>query len=596
MEAVEDAPRGRMGSFARTEGTDMRRFLRKYRRECVCAPLFKMFEATLELLVPLVVASIIDEGIGAGASGPVWRGSGLLVLLGLLGLAAAITAQYFAARAATGFAADVRSALFARLTGLSFSDIDRLGTGAMITRMTSDVNQAQTGVNMVLRLMLRSPFVVFGAMVMAFTIDARVALIFVAVIAALMAVTYAILVVNIPMMRGVQQQLEKVLESTRENLAGARVIRAFRREDAEFQQFTARNRELTRRQLRAGRISALLNPLTYVIINLAVIALVRQGAVRVDAGLLTRGQVVALYNYMSQILVELIKFASLTITVNKGWASWKRVADVLAMEPAMEDRAAAAPAADAAAPAVTFEHVSLRYPGAGGDALTDIDFVAMPGQTIGIIGGTGAGKSSLAGLIPRFYDATAGCVRVNGADVREYPQAELRRRVGFVLQRSVLFQGTIRDNLRWGRPEADDAALEEAVRLAQASEVVAGKGGLGGRIEQGGANLSGGQRQRLAIARALVRRPEILILDNSASALDLVTDARLREAIAGLDYRPTVFIISQRTSSIQRADLILVLEDGRLAGKGTHAELLERCPVYREIFDSQYGGEGAQTA
>ena len=368
----------------------MRRFLRKYRRECVCAPLFKMFEATLELLVPLVVASIIDEGIGAGASGPVWRGSGLLVLLGLLGLAAAITAQYFAARAATGFAADVRSALFARLTGLSFSDIDRLGTGAMITRMTSDVNQAQTGVNMVLRLMLRSPFVVFGAMVMAFTIDARVALIFVAVIAALMAVTYAILVVNIPMMRGVQQQLEKVLESTRENLAGARVIRAFRREDAEFQQFTARNRELTRRQLRAGRISALLNPLTYVIINLAVIALVRQGAVRVDAGLLTRGQVVALYNYMSQILVELIKFASLTITVNKGWASWKRVADVLAMEPAMEDRADAAPAADAAAPAVAFEHVSLRYPGAGGDALTDIDFVALPGQTIGIIGGTGA--------------------------------------------------------------------------------------------------------------------------------------------------------------------------------------------------------------
>ena len=573
----------------------MLRYLKRYRRECFCAPLFKMFEATLELLVPLVVASIIDRGIDAGSAGHIWRMGGLLILLGILGLAASITAQYFAARAATGFSADVRHALFAKLTTLSFSDIDHLGTSAMITRMTSDVNQAQTGVNMVLRLVLRSPFVVFGAMVMAFTIDVHAALIFVAVIAVLMAVTYAIMTVNIPMMRGVQRQLEQVLESTRVNLSGARVIRAFCREDAEFAEFTARNRELTRRQLRAGRVSALLNPLTYAIINVAIIVLVRKGAVRVDAGLLTQGQVVALYNYMSQILVELIKFAGLTITINKAWASWKRVADVLAMSPAMTD-GDGGNAPVAGAPAVAFERVSLTYPGAGSESLTDISFTARSGQTIGVIGGTGAGKSSLAGLIPRFYDATAGRVLVNGVDVRSYSQAALRAKVGFVMQRAALFKGTIRDNLKWGSPDATDGQLAAAVETAQAGEVLRLKGGLDGEIAQGGANLSGGQRQRLTIARALVRRPEILILDDSASALDMATDARLRAAIAHLDYRPTVFIISQRAASIMRADQILVLDDGRLAGMGTHAELLERCDIYREIYESQFGGKEAETA
>ena len=572
----------------------MFQYLKRYKMECICAPLFKMFEATLELFVPLVVASIIDKGIGGGSAQFIWRMCGVLVLLGVVGLAAAITAQYFAARSATGFAADVRHALFEKLAGLSFSDVDRLGTSAMITRMTSDVNQAQTGVNMVLRLVLRSPFVVFGAMVMAFTIDARIARIFAIVIAALMIVTYAIMALNIPMMRGVQRQLEKVLEATRENLTGARVIRAFRREEAEYAEFVSRNRTLTRLQLRAGRVSALLNPLTYVIINIAVIALVRQGAIRVDAGILTRGQVVALYNYMSQILVELIKFAGLTITINKAWASWKRVADVLAMEPAMADGPGATPAADA--PAVAFDHVSLTYPGAGNPSLIDISFTALRGQTVGIIGGTGAGKTSLASLIPRFYDVTAGRVTVDGADVRDYRLSVLRQKVGFVMQRAVLFKGSIRDNLRWGRPEAADDEILSAVETAQAAEVVAFKGGLNGMIEQNGANLSVCQRQRLTIARALVRRPEILVLDDSASALDMVTDARLRAAVAGLDYHPTVFIISQRAASIMQADQILVLDDGRLVGKGTHAQLIECCDIYREIYDSQFGGREVRTA
>ena len=567
----------------------MLKYLKKYRAQCVCAPLFKMFEALLDLFVPLVVASIIDRGIGAGSAAHVWRMSGLLVALGVAGLAAAVTAQYFAARAATGFAADVRHALFGKLTSLSFADIDRLGTSAMITRMTSDVNQAQTGVNMALRLLLRSPFVVLGAMVMAFTIDVRCALIFAAVIAALSLVVWAIMAANIPMMQGVQRQLERVLGATRQTLTGARVIRAFRREDAEYQAFRAKNRELTSRQRRAGRVSALLNPVTYVLINLAVILLVRQGAIRVDGGALTTGQVVALYNYMSQILVELIKFASLTITINKGWASWKRIADVLALKPSMADGQAAR--ADAAAPAVAFDHVTLTYPGAGSPALEDIDFAALPGQTVGIIGGTGAGKSSLARLIPRFYDVTAGAVRVNGADVRDWPEDALRSKIGVVPQKASLFKGTIRDNLRWGNPDAADEQLIEAAEIAQAADVLAAKGGLDGAIEQNGGNLSGGQKQRLTIARALVRRPEILILDDSASALDMATDARLRRAIAALDYRPTVFIISQRAASIMQADLILVLDDGRVVGKGRHVELMENCPIYREIYDSQFSGE-----
>ncbi len=571
----------------------MLKYLRKYRLECVCAPLFKMLEALFDLLVPLVVASIIDRGILGGSAGHVWRMCGVLVALGLIGLAAAVTAQYFAAKAATGFAADVRHALFERLTALSFPDVDRVGVSAMITRMTSDVNQAQTGVNMALRLLLRSPFVVLGAMVMAFTIDARCALIFLAVIAALSAVVCAIMAVNIPMMQGVQRQLEAVLAATRENLTGARVIRAFRREDAQYQAFRAKNRELTSRQRRAGRVSALLNPVTYVLINAAVIVLVRQGALRVDAGALSTGAVVALYNYMSQILVELLKFASLTVTINKAWASWKRIASALALTPSITSPDAMESPVDPAAPAVRFDHVTFTYPGAASPALEDIDFAVAPGQTVGIIGGTGSGKSSLARLIPRFYEATAGTVSVDGVDVRSWPQVELRRRVGVVMQKASLFKGSIRDNLRWGRDDADDESLLRAAETAQALDVIEAKGGLSGEIEQNGGNLSGGQRQRLTIARALARRPEILILDDSASALDMATDARLRRAIADLDYRPTVFIISQRTASIMNADLILVLEDGRLAGKGAHAQLMESCPVYREIYDSQFRKEAA---
>ena len=572
----------------------MLRFLKKFRKECVLAPLFKMLEALFELFVPLVVASIIDSGIGGSDTGHIWRMCGLLIALGVIGLASSITAQYFAAKAAVGFAADVRHSLFERMTGLAFSDMDRLGTSAMITRMTSDVNQAQTGVNMTLRLFLRSPFVVFGSMVMAFTIDFRCALIFVGAIALLLAVVFGIMALNIPMMQGVQRQLERVLGATRENLTGARVIRAFCREDVEYRAFVEKNRQLTTLQKRAGHISALLNPLTYVIINFAVIILVRQGAVQVNMGALTQGQVVALYNYMSQILVELIKLANLIITMNKGVACWRRIADVLAMKPSMQDtQGVTAPEVRPDSPAVAFRHVSLRYPGAGSESLEDIDFTARRGQTIGIIGGTGAGKSSLVQLIPRFYEATEGAVEIDGVDVRQYPMEALRRKVGFVMQKAVLFQGSIRDNLRWGKADATDAEIEAAVRIAQAEDVVRAKGGLDAMIEQEGRNLSGGQRQRLTIARALVRRPEILVLDDSASALDLATDARLRRAIAQLDYHPTVFIVSQRTASILHADEILVLDDGRVVGRGTHDELMRDCEIYREIYESQFRKEDA---
>ncbi len=567
----------------------MLQYLKKYRKECILAPLFKMLEALFDLLVPLVVASIIDRGIGAGSAGHVWRMCGLLIALGLVGLGMAVVAQYFAAKAATGFAADVRHALFSRLTALSFPDVDRVGVSAMMTRMTSDVNQAQTGVNMALRLLLRSPFVVLGAMVMAFTIDARCALIFLTVIAALGLAVWAIMAANLPMMAGVQKQLESVLAATRENLTGVRVIRAFGQEDAEFQAFRAKNRELTLRQRRAGHVSALLNPVTYVLINAAVIVLVRQGALRVNAGALTTGAVVALYNYMSQILVELIKFASLTITINKAWASWKRIEGALALEPSITspERMAGAPAP--AAPAVQFRHVSLTYPGAGSPALTDVDFEAWRGQTVGIIGGTGAGKSSVAGLIPRFYEASAGELLVEGVNVKDWPREALRAEVGVVMQKASLFKGTIRENLLWGRADATDEDLLAAAEAAQAMDVLAAKGGLDGEITQNGGNLSGGQKQRLTIARALVRRPPILILDDSASALDMATDARLRKAIASLDDHPTTIIISQRCASVMGADLILVLDDGRVVGKGTHTQLLRDCPVYREIYESQFG-------
>ena len=569
----------------------MLQYLKKYKRECICAPLFKMLEALFDLLVPLVVASIIDRGIGAGSAGHVWRMCGLLIALGLVGLGMAVVAQFFAAKAATGFAADVRHALFSRLTALSFPDMDRVGVSAMMTRMTSDVNQAQTGVNMALRLLLRSPFVVLGSMVMAFTIDARCALIFLAVIAALGLAVWAIMAANLPMMTGVQKQLEAVLAATRENLTGVRVIRAFGREDAEFEAFRAKNRELTLRQRRAGHVSALLNPVTYVLINAAVIVLVRQGAVRVDEGALTTGAVVALYNYMSQILVELIKFASLTVTINKAWASWKRIEGALALEPSITAPERMVGAPDPAAPAVAFRHVSLTYPGAGSPALTDVDFEAWPGQTVGIIGGTGAGKTSVAGLISRFYEATGGAVLVEGVDVRNWPRQRLRSEVGVVMQKASLFKGTIRENLLWGRADATDEDLLAAAEAAQAMDVLAAKGGLDGALTQNGGNLSGGQKQRLTIARALVRRSPILILDDSASALDMATDARLRKAIANLDYRPTTFIISQRCASVMGADLILVLDDGRVVGKGAHQALMRQCPVYREIYESQFGKE-----
>lgn len=568
------------------------RYLKNYRRECVLAPLFKMLEASFELLVPLVMAAIIDRGIGMGDRPFILRMALVLAALAAVGLVSSITAQYFSARAATGFATGVRHALFERLESLSFSNMDEMGVSTMITRLTSDVNQAQTGVNMTLRLFLRSPFVVFGAMVMAFTIDVKCALIFVFAIAALAAVVFGIMAVNIPMMRGVQAALERVLGATRENLEGARVIRAFCNEDRQYAEFVDKNRELNRRQRRAGRVSGLMNPATFLLINAAIAWLIYTGAVRVDNGVLSAGQVVALYNYMSQILVELIKLANLIVTMNKGLASWKRIEDALNLTSNMTSPETTAPAIQCDE-AVRFDHVSLRYRGAGAETLSDVSFTALKGETIGVIGGTGSGKTSVVGLIDRFYDATSGSVSVNGLDVRQWNEADLRSRVGFVLQRAVLFQGTIRDNLRWGKEDATDEELLKAAHIAQADDVLAAKGGLDAEIEQNGRNLSGGQRQRLTIARALVRNPEILVLDDSASALDQATDRRLRAAIREMDSRPTVFIVSQRTASIRQADRILVMDDGKLVGSGTHEELLESCPVYREIYESQYGGEAS---
>lgn len=566
------------------------RYLKKYRKECVLAPLFKMLEASFELMVPLVMAAIIDTGIQNSDKGFIFRMCLILLALAAVGLVSSITAQYFSAKAATGFATGVRHALFAHLQKLSFSNMDALGTSTMITRLTSDVNQTQTGVNMTLRLFLRSPFVVFGAMLMAFTIDVRAALIFVAVIAALSLVVFGVMAINIPMMRGVQKALERVLGATRENLTGARVIRAFCKEEAQYQEFEQKNRTLTTRQRRAGWISGLMNPITYLLVNFAIAWLIYTGALEVSVGVLKPGEVVALYNYMGQILVELIKLANLIVTMNKGLASWKRIEDVLNIRPDMDSPEKPVPAI-VNDEAVRFDHVSLQYNNAGAESLTDIDFTALRGQTIGVIGGTGSGKSSVVGLIPRFYDATSGAVYVDGVDVRDQDEATLRSKIGFVMQKAVLFHGTIRDNLRWGKPDATDAELNEAIAAAQADDVVKAKGGLDAMIEQNGRNLSGGQRQRLTIARALVRKPEILVLDDSASALDQATDLNLRIAIRRLDYHPTVFIVSQRTASILAADQILVLDDGKAVGLGTHEALLESCPVYREIYESQYGGE-----
>lgn len=562
-------------------------FLRPYVKESILGPLFKLLEATFELFVPLVVAYLIDHGIGENDSSAIWRAFALLALLGCIGLVCSVTAQYFAAKASVGCAGAVRHALFAHVQTLSFANLDTIGASTLITRMTSDVNQVQSGLNLTLRLLLRSPFVVFGAMIMAFTIDVRSALIFAVTIPVLSVVVFGIMLISMPLYKKVQGQLDGVLSSTRESLSGARVIRAFRMEEAAAAEFSERNETLTATQKFVGKISALMNPITYVIINAAIILLLYTGAVQVETGVLTQGQVVALYNYMSQILVELIKMANMIIQLTKATACAKRIEDVLDTKAAQE-WADKAPVGAKSADRVTFSHVSLRYAGAGADSLTDISFTAHPGETIGIIGGTGSGKSSLVQLIPRFYDATGGTVTVDGADVLSYPADTLRGKIGFVLQRASLFHGTIRDNLKWGQPDATDAELQYAMEQAQAGEIYASKG-LDHMLEQDGRNLSGGQRQRLTIARALVRKPEILILDDSASALDLATDAALRKAIAEIDYHPTVFIVSQRTSSLRQADEILVLDDGMLVGKGTHEQLLETCDVYREIHESQTG-------
>ena len=567
--------------------------LKAYKKESILGPLFKLLEATLELMVPLIVAAIIDGGVKTGEKSYILRMSLVMVGLGLAGLASSVTAQYFAAKAAVGSTTRLRRTLFAHLQTLSYTELDTLGTSTMLTRLTSDMNQVQAGVNLTLRLALRSPFVVFGAMAMAFTVDVKAARVFVVVIPILFAVVFAVMLVCIPLYRTVQGRLDRVLGQTRENLTGVRVLRAFGREHEETAEFAARNDTLTRAQTYVGRISALLNPLTYVIINLAIVALIRVGALRVDSGALTQGDVIALYNYMSQILVELIKLANLILNITRSVACCNRIGTVLEL-PCSQKSPQTEPATDAAAPAIDFENVSLRYAGAGGDSLDGITFRASRGQTIGVIGGTGSGKTSLVNLIPRFYDATGGVVRVDGVDVRDYPLEELRGKVGVVPQKAVLFKGTIRENLLWGDPNASEETLHAALRAAQAEEIVAGKeNGLDYEIEQGGRNLSGGQRQRLTIARALVRRPEILILDDSASALDFATDAALRKALRALPEKPTVVIVSQRTSSIRHADEILVLDNGRLVGRGTHDELLRSCAVYREIHESQFKKEEA---
>ena len=559
-------------------------FLNPYRKECVLAPLFKLLEAVLELFVPLIMAAIIDNGIQARDTGYVLRMGLGLVGLGLLGLVSSVTAQFFAAKAAVGFAAKLKSALFRHIQGLSYTELDTLGTATLINRMTTDMNQVQTGVNMTLRLLLRSPFVVLGAMVMAFTVDARTALIFLALIPLLALAVAGIMRLTLPGHRKVQGQLDRVLVHTRENLTGVRVLRAFGKQDSEQATFDGDNQLLCRMQRRVGALSALMNPLTYVLVNGALAALLWSGAIEVQAGLLTQGAVVALVNYLSQILVELVKFANLIVTITKSI--------VLATRASMPMPASPTAADQSAKTCVRFEDVSARYQGAGADSLSHISFAAGHGETVGIIGGTGSGKTTLVNLIPRFYDVSAGRVLVDGVDVREQSAEALRQKIAVVPQKAVLFEGTIRDNLRWGDLSATDEDLWRALEAAQAAEVVRAKpGGLDEMVEQGGRNFSGGQRQRLTIARALVRRPEILILDDSASALDYATDAALRKSLRALDWPVTVFIVSQRASSIRHADVILVLDDGELAGLGTHDELLKTCPVYQEIYFSQYPKE-----
>lgn len=568
------------------------KYLKEYRKEAVLAPLFKLLEATFELIVPLVMAAIIDTGIGTQNRPYILKMCGVLVLLAAVGLVSAITAQWFAAKAATGFSAKLRHLLFEHIQELSFSQMDLFGTDTLITRMTSDVNQVQNGVNLVLRLFMRSPFIVFGAMVMAFTVDVKAALIFVITIPVLSVVVFGIMLWTMPLYRKVQGKLDRIMTGTRENLTGVRVIRAFGREESEEESFRTENAALSRMQQFVGKISGLMNPVTYILINLATVYLIYTGAVRVDCGILTQGQVVALLNYMSQILVELIKLANLIIQVTKAWACGDRIADILKVEPDMKDGLLSADAVRDSETAVEFRNVSLTYEEGAGEALQNISFKVRRGETIGIIGGTGSGKSSLVNLIPRFYDASQGEVLVGGHNVKEYRQEELRSRIGVVLQKAVLFKGTIARNLSFGKSNASAEEMDEALTVSQAKEYVDLKPGRTEfELEQNGRNLSGGQKQRMTIARALIRKPDILILDDSASALDFATDAKLRMAIRGMSRTLTTFIVSQRAASVQYADQILVMDDGRLAGIGTHAELLAGNPVYQEIYYSQFPKE-----
>lgn len=583
-------------------------YMKDYKLESILGPLFKMLEASFELFVPLVVARMVDVGIRGRDSGYILKMGGVLVLLALIGLACSLTAQYFAAKAATGAATSLRNDLFSHIGRLSYTEIDTVGTSTLITRMTSDINQVQSGINMTLRLLLRSPFVVFGAMVMAFTVDVRSAFVFVVTIPVLCVVVFGIMAVSMPLYKSVQRQLDKVLLTTRENLMGVRVIRAFNRQKSETEKFDRENGNLVRMQVFVGKISALLNPVTYVIINIAVVAVIWVGAEQADSGIITQGKVIALVNYMSQILVELIKMANLIIIISKAVACMNRVDSIFKVESSIEDKGrhgSRKPGSQNSGsqnpgpqnpalriPKVEFKDMEFVYAGAKEPALKDISFCAMAGQTIGVIGGTGSGKSTLVNLIPRFYDAASGQVLVDGTDVKEYSLDELRDKTGVVPQKSVLFKGTLRDNMRWGKQDASDEEIYRALDTAQAREFVDSKGeGLDLYIDQGGHNLSGGQRQRLTIARALVRRPEILIMDDSASALDFATDASLRKAIRENTGDMTVFIVSQRATTIKSADTILVLDEGRLAGMGTHKELLKDCQVYREICLSQLSKE-----
>lgn len=569
-------------------------YLRDYKKECVLAPLFKLLEASFELIVPLVMAAIIDRGIAASDRPYIFKMGGALVLLALVGLTCSITAQYFAAKAAVGFATKLRYSLFSHIGTLSFTEMDVVGSSTLITRITSDINQVQSGVNMVLRLFLRSPFIVFGAMIMAFTVNVKAALVFVVTIPLLSVVVFSVMLASIPLFKKVQSGLDQVLGHTRENLEGARVIRAFNKEEDEAREFNASNEFLTNMQLVVGRISTLMNPLTYIIINCAIIAVIWVGGKQVYGGIITQGEVVALVNYMSQILVELVKLANLIILINKAIACGNRIEEVLETKSTIVNNPvkSAEDKPYTGDDAVVFSHVSMSYASTSEEALTDIDFTAKKGQTIGIIGGTGSGKSSVVNLIPRFYDVSKGSVSIDGKDVRDYDLIELRDKIGVVMQKAVLFQGTIAENLRWGKPDATDEELWHAIEVAQAADVVEGKEGkLDHMIEQGGRNLSGGQKQRLTIARAVVKDPDILILDDSASALDFATDARLRAALRNLQGNKTIFIVSQRTSSIQFADKIIVMDDGHVAGIGTHDELLNNCEVYREIYESQFKKE-----